>query len=77
VLLDEATKARYRSMYAGVFKRRYIDGEWTAGDGLIYDMFDPAVHCYGDAERPQGLEYLASRYVACDYGTVNPWGFHQ
>ena len=30
--LTEETRARYRSLYAGVFKRRYIDGEWTAGD---------------------------------------------
>ena len=29
--LSEETRARYRSLYAGVFKRRYIDGEWTAG----------------------------------------------
>jgi len=73
--LTEAIKARYRSMYAGVFKRRYIDGEWTAGDGLIYDMFDPFIHGYGDDERPKGLEYQASRYIACDYGTINPCVF--
>lgn len=73
--LSEQTKARYRSMYAGVFKRRYIDGEWTAGDGLIYDMFDPGLHGYGDADRPRGLEYRAGRTIACDYGTVNPCVF--
>lgn len=73
--LSEQTKARYRSMYAGVFRRRYIDGEWTAGDGLIYDMFDPSIHGYSDADRPKGLEYRASRTVACDYGTVNPCVF--
>jgi len=70
--LSEETKAMYHSMYAGVFKRRYIDGEWTAGDGLIYDMFDPEVHAYGDGERPPGLPYLSARYIACDYGTANP-----
>lgn len=37
--LSEGTKARYRSVYAGVFKRRYIDGEWTAG--LVRDIGDP------------------------------------
>jgi len=70
--LDEDTKAMYRSMYAGVFKRRYIDGEWTAGDGRIYDMFTPEVHAYGDGERPPGLPYRSARYIACDYGTANP-----
>lgn len=73
--LTEKIKARYQSMYSGVFRRRFVDGEWTAGDGLIYDMFDPAVHVYGDEERPKGLRYLSSRYVACDYGTVNPCVF--
>ncbi|MCI8921978.1 MAG: DUF1073 domain-containing protein [Acutalibacter sp.] len=71
--LDEATKARYRSLYAGVFKRRYIDGEWTAGDGLIYDMFDPEIHLYGEEERPKGLPYISARHIACDYGTTNPF----
>ena len=70
--LSEETKAMYRAMYAGVFKRRYIDGEWTAGDGRIYDMFDPEVHAYGDGERPPGLPYRSARYIACDYGTANP-----
>lgn len=73
--LSEATKARYKSLYAGVFKRRYIDGEWTAGDGLIYDMFDPDVHCYEDRERPAALYNVAARYIACDYGTANPTVF--
>lgn len=73
--LSEETRAMYRSLYAGVFYRRYILGEWTAGDGLIYDMFDPAANTYGDEERPQGLPYLASRCIACDYGTANPTVF--
>ena len=65
----------YRGMYAGVFKRRYIDGEWTAGDGLIYDMFDPDVNSYDDLIRPKGLPYIATRIIACDYGTANPTVF--
>lgn len=73
--LSEETRARYRTLYAGVFKRRYIDGEWTAGDGLIYDMFDPEADTYGDRERPPGLPYIAARTIACDYGTANPTVF--
>lgn len=73
--LSGETKARYRSMYAGVFKRRYIDGEWTAGDGLIYDMFDQEANTYDERERPQGLAYTATRAIACDYGTANPTVF--
>lgn len=71
--LSPETLEMYRSLYTGVFKKRYIDGEWTAGDGLIYDMFDPEVHTYTDQTRPQGLPYLAARHIACDYGTANPF----
>lgn len=73
--LSAETKAKYERMYSGVFYRRYVLGEWTAGDGLIYDMFDPDVHCYGDGERPAALYNVAARYIACDYGTVNPCVF--
>ena len=73
--LSEETRAMYRSLYAGVFKRRYIDGEWTAGDGLIYDMFDPDANTYDDSARPKGLPYIAARHIACDYGTANPTVF--
>lgn len=69
--LSQETKERYRSLYAGVFKRRYIDGEWTAGDGLIYDMFDPEIHTYDTA--PLGLRYISTRHIVCDYGTTNPF----
>lgn len=73
--LSEETKARYRSLYSGVFARRYIDGLWVAGDGLIYDMFDPDANVYRDGTRPKGLAYIASRHIACDYGTTNPTVF--
>ena len=69
--LSPETRKRYESMYAGVFKRRYVEGEWTAGDGLIYDMFDLEANTYTEA--PLGLKYLASRHIACDYGTTNPF----
>jgi len=40
--LSEEIKARYRSMYTGVFFKRYIMGLWAMAEGIIYDMFDPA-----------------------------------
>lgn len=73
--LSEETKARYRSLYSGVFARRYIDGQWVAGDGLIYSMFDSDSNTYTDESRPQGLPYLSTRHIACDYGTANPTVF--
>lgn len=37
--LSEGTKSRYRSMYTGVFYKRYILGLWCVADGLIYQQF--------------------------------------
>lgn len=37
--LDETIKARYKSMYTGVFFKRYILGLWIAAEGVIYDLF--------------------------------------
>ena len=70
--LDEATRARYRSMYAGVFYQRYILGLWVMSEGLIYDMFDQTENVYRTQERPVDLEWVSQRTVACDYGTANP-----
>lgn len=68
--LDEATKARYRSMYSGLFYERYVMGRWVMSEGLIYDMFDPTDNVYRQA--PTGMVALSQRYIACDYGTTNP-----
>lgn len=37
--LSEKVKERYRSMYTGVFFKRYILGLWVAAEGVIYDLF--------------------------------------
>lgn len=37
--LDEGVKKRYKSMYAGVFFKRYILGLWVAAEGVIYRLF--------------------------------------
>lgn len=71
--LDEATKARYRSMYSGLFYERYILGRWVMSEGLIYDMFDQTENVYRD--KPVGMYDSSMRYIACDYGTTNPTVF--
>lgn len=64
--LSEKIKARYRSMYSGVFYKRYILGLWCVAEGIIYDMFDKAKHVVGSfAAADQRY------YVSCDYGTQN------
>lgn len=65
--LSERIKERYRSMYSGVFYKRYIEGLWTVAEGIIYDMFDKSKHVYSEI-----LEYIFEEtYISIDYGTQN------
>ena len=68
--LSEKVKARYRSMYTGVFYRRYILGLWAMAEGIIYDMFSEERHV-ADPETFSDLLLDGNRYVSCDYGTQN------
>lgn len=65
--LSEQIKERYRSMYTGVFFKRYILGLWAMAEGIIYDMFDPDEHV---TDEEQEL-YPSGRYISIDYGTQN------
>ncbi len=70
--LSEGVKARYRRMFTGAFYSRFIEGRWTAAEGLIYPFMQDML-C---GTLPESF----SRYaVSIDYGTVNPtsmglWG---
>lgn len=71
--LTEETRARYRRAFQGAFYRRFVLGEWTAADGLVYDFFGPQY--VRDPPEGEALRWV----VSCDYGTVNPtsmglWG---
>jgi len=72
--LSEKIKARYRSMYAGVFFLRYIKGLWAVAEGLIYTMCTDENY-YTDEERPAGFKSIGVRTIAVDYGTTNPCVF--
>lgn len=37
--LAEETKQRFRDQFSGVFAKRYIDGLWFAGEGLVYPEY--------------------------------------
>ena len=63
--------------YAGtVYYGRYIDGEWTLAEGLIYPMYQDAI-----AEPPEGIK--PTQYcLSIDYGTMNAfsaglWGKYE
>ena len=64
--LSEKIKARYRSMYAGVFFKRYILGLWYIAEGLVYGAFGDQ---HITKKTPESGEY----YISVDYGTMNPF----
>lgn len=72
--LSEKIKARYRSMYTGVFFKRYILGLWCMAEGIIYDMFDPD-RCVKSIKEIVSKLINGNRYVSIDYGTKNATAF--
>ncbi len=74
--LSEDIKERYRSMYFGVFFKRYILGLWVIAEGIIFDMFNEKEHIVDTSDM-----HFTKYYVSCDYGVYNAlcyqlWGFN-
>ena len=65
--LSAKVRARYESMYSGIFYRRFVLGEWTAAEGRIYDFYAP-----GEYAQEAPAEPWERLRVSVDYGTVNP-----
>lgn len=68
--LSPRIRARYERAYSGVFYRRFVLGEWTAAQGLVYDFFDTERDA---VEIPEGP--FAQWRISVDYGTSNPASF--
>lgn len=68
--LSPRIRERYKRAYSGVFYRRFVLGEWTAAQGLIYDFFNPDRDA---ADMPDGLS--GPWRISVDYGTANPASF--
>lgn len=60
--------ANMMRQFTGLWRRRYIDGDWVAADGAIYEAFDPDAHVVDDL--PPIVRWLAA---GVDYGTTNPF----
>nr|WP_157405129.1 PBSX family phage terminase large subunit [Actinopolyspora halophila] len=60
--------ASLKAEYVGLWYRRFIEGEWIAAEGAVYDMWNPARHVV--TELPPIRQTLA---VGVDYGTRNPF----
>lgn len=64
--LDPKIKARYESMYSGVFYQRYIKGLWVLAEGVIYQAFTK------DHIVPTVPRKYTKYYASMDYGIQNP-----
>lgn len=65
--LDEDTKDRYRSMYTGVFYKRYIEGKWVTAEGAIYPLINEREEDYVIDEIPKD-EKLFLFTTGVDFG---------
>lgn len=66
--LSDEYRAQLASMYSGVYKRRFIEGEWCVAEGLIYDAFDKSKHViHYDQEYIQ--KHAIRFFIGCDQGT--------
>ncbi len=63
--LTEDVIRRYEASWSGVFRRRYILGEWCAAEGLVYD--------FGEENLTDEIPEEGDVYVSVDYGTMNPF----
>lgn len=66
--LTDEYKNQLASQYSGVYKRRFINGEWCVAEGLIYDAFNKnkhVVHYDQDYIRKHAVRY----FIGCDQGT--------
>lgn len=66
--LDPEYVESLKKEYTGVFYDRFILGKWVIAEGLVYPMFDEAVHMVLAEERR-----YTQWYISCDYGTMNPF----
>ena len=67
--LNDDVKERYKSMYSGVWAKRFIEGRWAVADGLIYDMFDAKYNIIDEEDIP--YDDAVEWKIGVDYGTGN------
>lgn len=82
--LTKAIVNRYKSMFTGIFYKRFILGEWTFADGVVYDCFDEEKNTYTNTTRENILPLPilendsvngGSALYGSDYGVNNPMVF--
>lgn len=62
--------AALEAEYTGLWRRRFILGEWCIAEGSIYSMWDPSLHVVSPGQVPDGLRLVS---LGVDYGTRHPF----
>ena len=65
--LSDMIKARYKSLYTGVFFKRYIEGKWVAAEGVIYELFNEREQDFIIDTLPED-EQIMSWVTGVDFG---------
>lgn len=58
------------AQFKGLWRKRYLLGQWVIAEGAIYDQFDPTP---GNGYVVRRLPAMRDWIVAIDYGTTNPF----
>lgn len=67
--LSEEVKERYKSLYTGIFYKRFILGLWVMADGVVYPMFDTDLNCIHYSRN------WTRNMIAIDFGIQNATTF--
>ena len=66
----------YKSLYTGIFYKRFILGEWAFADGIVYDMITDENFYYNSNRESvvpiKIIENDIKPYYGVDFGTANP-----
>jgi len=68
--LSEGYVRAISAEYSGLWRRRFILGEWVAAEGAIYDMLDLTP---GARHVCRELPAIEDYWLSIDYGTTNPF----
>ena len=79
--LPNTFKNYLKSIYSGLWRKRFIEGLWVSADGAIFDMFDEDLHTFklklnNSTSTPPLVELqnlkISKWYASIDYGAANP-----
>lgn len=71
--LDAEYVASLKREYTGLWYRRFINGDWVAAEGAVFDCWDPDVHVVPAADPDRPLPEMRTIVgVGVDHGVTNP-----